>query len=658
MSPSDTFDVTVDVTPTAAGDLVNTATVDPGTNIAEGNEGNNNSSDTVTVLTVPTIAKTFLANPIVAGNTSTLRFTVTNPNAAQALNGIAFSDTMPTGMTLAADVITPQCGGTVVGAAGSDTVSLSGGSIAANGSCTVDVSVTVAIGGRYDNSSGSVSSTNGGTGNTASASLIAFDSQPGKEIVATSEAFTGFVGVREKIAIGEMVRYRITAQLPEGSFTNLQFSDNIPNGLQFLDDGTARFAFVSDEGGITSSSLTCVNYTGIAADTTSLPSTDVDCLLTGAISDSADADSEFGNGEDVTFSLGDLTNADNDADNEFVVVEFNAMILNVNSSVMINDGVDNDPSSATAGQTHANWRTNTAALSVNGSQIGTDSNNVSIEIAEPAIITLAKSETSGGSYLPGTNIQYTFIFANNATGDNAVTAFDIKLTDTLDANLTPGAINIFSTQGTSGVDSCAGGTTFTAGSSISSQDATVNVSCLDVGESVTVEINATINAAASGGTTVSNNGGLSYTSLPGAQGNCGTAPFACTDLGSSGSQTGERNGTGGPGSDSAVLNNYAVTSNTVDITVANANLLPNAVDDSTNTLKNTPVTTPNVLSNDDQGDAPATITAFDATSAKGGTVTDNGDGTFDYDPPAGFTGTDIFTYTITDNNGDTHRPQQ
>jgi len=34
-------------------------------------------------------------------------------------------------------------------------------------------------------------------------------------------------------------------------------------------------------------------------------------------------------------------------------------------------------------------------------------------------------------------------------------------------------------------------------------------------------------------------------------------------------------------------------------------------------------------------------------------VTDNNDGTFDYDPPAGFTGTDTFTYTITDGNGDT-----
>jgi len=46
------------------------------------------------------------------------------------------------------------------------------------------------------------------------------------------------------------------------------------------------------------------------------------------------------------------------------------------------------------------------------------------------------------------------------------------------------------------------------------------------------------------------------------------------------------------------------------------------------------------------------ITAFDATSAHGGNVTMNtGTGTFSYDPPRGFTGTDSFNYTISNSAG-------
>ncbi|HEY0324323.1 MAG TPA: Ig-like domain-containing protein [Pyrinomonadaceae bacterium] len=56
-----------------------------------------------------------------------------------------------------------------------------------------------------------------------------------------------------------------------------------------------------------------------------------------------------------------------------------------------------------------------------------------------------------------------------------------------------------------------------------------------------------------------------------------------------------------------------------------------------------------VLSNDSPG---VTITAFDGTSAHGGNVTMNTvTGTFTYDPPRGFTGTDTFNYTISNGSG-------
>jgi hypothetical protein len=61
------------------------------------------------------------------------------------------------------------------------------------------------------------------------------------------------------------------------------------------------------------------------------------------------------------------------------------------------------------------------------------------------------------------------------------------------------------------------------------------------------------------------------------------------------------------------------------------------------------------VTTNDQANSPFTITAFDATSAHGGTVamttSGAGIGRFTYNPKAGFTGTDTFTYTIGNAHG-------
>src|SRR5205807_5742843 len=51
------------------------------------------------------------------------------------------------------------------------TIQIGGVTIPANGQCVVNVTVTGATAGQYTNTTGSVSSGNGGTGNTASANL-------------------------------------------------------------------------------------------------------------------------------------------------------------------------------------------------------------------------------------------------------------------------------------------------------------------------------------------------------------------------------------------------------------------------------------------------------------------------------------------------------
>jgi uncharacterized repeat protein (TIGR01451 family) len=99
---------------------------------------------------------------------------------------------------------------------------------------------------------------------------------------------------------------------------------------------------------------------------------------------------------------------------------------------------------------------------------------------------------------------------------------------------------------------------------------------------------------------------------------------------------------------------------TVTIIINGINDPPNAIDDSGigfTTDEDTPFTTDSVLTNDlDPNSDPLSVTNFDTTGTKG-SVTDNGDGTFNYNPNGKFedlaegeSTTDSFTYTISDGN--------
>jgi autotransporter-associated beta strand protein len=87
-----------------------------------------------------------------------------------------------------------------------------------------------------------------------------------------------------------------------------------------------------------------------------------------------------------------------------------------------------------------------------------------------------------------------------------------------------------------------------------------------------------------------------------------------------------------------------------DYVILIENRPPLAVDDSATTGRNQVLSIPaaSLLANDtDPNGDPLIITAVSATSARGGTVTLSG-GMVTYTPPAGFVGSDSFTYTIAD----------
>src|SRR5829696_8411464 len=65
--------------------------------------------------------------------------------------------------------------------------------------------------------------------------------------------------------------------------------------------------------------------------------------------------------------------------------------------------------------------------------------------------------------------------------------------------------------------------------------------------------------------------------------------------------------------------------------------------------KDTPLSAgaPGVLTNDTGLPSPSAVAIAGGATSQGGTVTLNTDGSFLYNPPAGFAGTDTFTYTVT-----------
>ena len=177
LAPATSCTVTVNVQGTTAG-VLNNSVQASSTNGGTGNTSN----ASVTVVSPPTISKAFGASSIPLNGTTSLTFTISNPNTTTSLTGVAFTDDLPDRgrpgpvRVAATPNITNTCGGTVTAPAGGGLVSLSGGTIAANGSCTLSVDVTGTTAGDGLNTTGAVSSTEGGTGapsNTATLSVVA-----------------------------------------------------------------------------------------------------------------------------------------------------------------------------------------------------------------------------------------------------------------------------------------------------------------------------------------------------------------------------------------------------------------------------------------------------------------------------------------------------
>jgi len=177
LAPGASFQAAFEVTPSLVGVLSNSGSAcqaDPDGQVHETAEDNNTCSDAITVsAAAPGIGKAFAPSSIATGQVSELTLTITNPNPNEPLTGVAFTDTYPANLVNASPLqTTNSCGGTLTASAGGGSISLTGGVIAGGASCSVTVSVTASTLGLYTNTTGQVSSTNGGTGNTATSQLL------------------------------------------------------------------------------------------------------------------------------------------------------------------------------------------------------------------------------------------------------------------------------------------------------------------------------------------------------------------------------------------------------------------------------------------------------------------------------------------------------
>jgi uncharacterized repeat protein (TIGR01451 family)/fimbrial isopeptide formation D2 family protein len=166
--------VSVNVMSATAGIYVNTSGAVSSTTTTPFVIGTGNTaSSTLSVLPKPTISKAFATPNIAISGTTTLTLTVTNPSTALALSNAAFTDTFPANLLVATpNALTNNCGGTVTAAAATGVLSMSGGTLAVNSSCTISVDVTSSVVGSYSNTAGGVSSAQTGTAGAVSNTAV------------------------------------------------------------------------------------------------------------------------------------------------------------------------------------------------------------------------------------------------------------------------------------------------------------------------------------------------------------------------------------------------------------------------------------------------------------------------------------------------------
>jgi LPXTG-site transpeptidase (sortase) family protein len=501
------FNALVDNNP-AGGNLAG-KNLDNSFNVYVNGGVNGPTSNAIRVRVVePAISMTKIANPTTgdAGDSITYSLAVSNTGTTTAFD-VQVTDTAPLGITADMAGLTvsdpSSCAVGLVKSYSGNTADVRFSSIPAG--CTLTISYTATVdytvtasqvltntaqvtysslpgpNGTLGNPTGS--NTPGASGTDtgervyhgqASATFTINPVVPVKSIVATSDGDTpGY-----DLAIGEVLRYRLAVDIPEGTQLAFTIDDILPAGFTYI--GNPKISFIDNSGMTLSGDLA-----GPAkADDHALPPDFP--LPAGRVSNV---------GQHYTFTLGDIVNNDSDPGAESAVLEFD---------VRVNNDVTNN---------NTNTKANNFTVTIANLLRGT-SNTVTATIVEP-VLTINKTITHIDVTRDAGDIviyQVTIAPDLRSVPDSTAYAYDVHFTDTLPGDLT-------FTPGSLAVALNGGAATLTNNSSGNLVDITVGTIPNTIGTSVVLTFSATLNISVTPGELITNTADLTWTSLAGPDAN-------------------------------------------------------------------------------------------------------------------------------------------
>jgi streptogramin lyase len=364
----------------------------------------------ITSALAPTITKDFAAATIPLNGTTSLTFTLTNPNVNAALTVVAFTDNLPAGLVVATpNGLNNTCGGTATAVAGASSTSLSV-NLAAGASCTMTVDVNGTTAG-IKNNSVQVTSYNGGTGNTANATLTVATSAP-----TITQTFGSAV-----IPVNATTPLTFTLIAPNSgsSQTGVAFTDNLPgglvvaspNGLANTCGGTATAAAGGSSASLSGATLadgaTCAvsvivrgTTRGVKNNSVQVTSTNggagntANATLTVSLLACAHPDTILCKGFEASTTVPILTG----------IIQFYSVVLDASGNAFVTDSNDNvkeilAPDYTTVKTLGSGFNSpNGVAVDASGNVFVADSGNNAVKVILPPAYTTVNTIGSGFSY--------------------------------------------------------------------------------------------------------------------------------------------------------------------------------------------------------------------------------------------------------------------
>ncbi|HKI05103.1 MAG TPA: ExeM/NucH family extracellular endonuclease [Thermoanaerobaculia bacterium] len=545
------FTLTVAVAPTVTAGTVLTNTATATSTAGDGNAGNDSGTATTTVGASAdlSVTKVDTPDPVTAGTNLTYTITVTNAGPSNAAT-VSLSDTLPAG-TAFVSLSSPggwSCMTPAVGAGG--TVSCSFASLPA-GSAVFTLTVAVAPG----TAAGSVLS------NTATVSSATADPTPGNDsgtatttVGASADLSVTKTDAFDPTAGGVNMTYTITVtNAGPSNATTVSLSDPLPAGTTFLSLSSPGGWSCTTPAVGAGGTVTCTNASLAVGSAVFTLTVAVAPSTTGTISNTATVSSATADPVPGNNSATETTLVSSAADMSVTKIDTPDPVTagtNLVYTITVgNAGPSNAPMASLtdtlpAGTTFVSlsspggWSCTTPAVGAGGTVTCSNasmppgsavftltvlvgpavpggtvlSNTATVTAAASDLIqgnetatatttvtgaaspaSVSGTKTASGTFQPGSTVIYTVVLTNTggtATGDNPGN----ELTDVLPAGLT-----LVSATATAG----------TAVANVGTNTVTWN-GPLAAGASVTITINATIDAGVAPGTTISNQGSIAY----------------------------------------------------------------------------------------------------------------------------------------------------